>query len=56
MTGYAKKNRIKSIQERAFDEKKKPWLKFNPRFALTGLRTTGPRAIPLFRDGLQNLL
>ena len=52
MTGYSKKNRIKSIQERAFDEKKKPWLKFNPRFALTGLRTTGPRAVPLFRNGL----
>ena len=32
----------KIIRESTFDEKKKkPGLKFNPRLALTGLRTTG---------------
>ena len=41
MIGYS--TRIeKIIRESAFDEKKKkPGLKFNPRLALTGLRTTG---------------
>ena len=33
----------KIIREKAFDEnKKKPGLKFNPRLAVTGVRTTGP--------------
>ena len=33
----------KIIRESAFDKKKKkPWLKFNPGFALSGVRTTGP--------------
>ena len=39
-------NRIEKInRESAFDKKKKkkkPGLKFNPRLALTGVRTTGP--------------
>ena len=39
--GYSKRIE-KIIRESAFDEKKKkPGLKFNPRLALTGLRTTG---------------
>ena len=44
MIGYSK--RIEEIiGESTFDkyeEKQKPWLKFNPVFALTGVRTTGP--------------
>ena len=41
MIGYSKRIE-KIIRESAFDEKKKkPGLKFNPRLALTGLRTTG---------------
>ena len=41
MIGYSKRIE-KIIRENAFDEKKKkPVLKFNPRLALTGLRTTG---------------
>ena len=33
----------KIVRENAFDERKKrPGLKFNPRLALIGLRTTGP--------------
>ena len=43
MIGYSKKN-VEIIRESAFNEKKKkPRLKFNPRSALTGVRTTGPR-------------
>ena len=43
MTGYAKKIE-KIIRESASDKKKKkPRLKFNPRLALTAVRTTGPR-------------
>ena len=41
MIGYAKKIE-KSVQESAFDKKKKPGLKFNPGLVLTGVRTTGP--------------
>ena len=45
MTGYSKKTR-ESIRESAFDKKKKkPGLKFNPWLALTGVRTTGSRAL-----------
>ena len=45
MIGYSKKNR-EIIRETAFDnKKKKPRLKFNPRLALTGFRTTGPWGI-----------
>ena len=45
MIGYSKKNR-ENILEPAFDnKKKKPTLKFNPRLALTSVRTTGPRTI-----------
>ena len=43
MIGCSKKKR-KIIQENACDQKKKkPRLKFNPRLALIGLETTGPR-------------
>ena len=35
---------VKIIRESAFDKRRKnSGLKFNPRLALTGLRTTGPR-------------
>ena len=35
-----------TILESAFDKKKKkPGLKFNPGLELTGVRTTGPRAL-----------
>ena len=45
MIGYSKRIE-KIIRESAFDEKKKkPGLKFNPRLALTGLGTTGARAL-----------
>ena len=45
MIGYSEKNR-ENILETAFDnKKKKPRLKFNPRLALTGVRTTEPRTI-----------
>ena len=45
MIGYSKRIE-KIIRESAFDEKKKkPGLKFNPRLALTGLRTTGARSL-----------
>ena len=41
-----KRNIEKTILESAFDKKKKkPGLKFNPGLALTGVRTTGPRAL-----------
>ena len=44
MTRYFKNNR-EIIRDSAFDKKKKKrWLKFNPGLALTGIRTTGPRA------------
>ena len=43
MIGYSKRIE-KIIRESAFDEKiKKPWLKFNPGLALTGVQKTGPR-------------
>ena len=60
MIGYAKKIE-KIIRESAFDKKKKkPGLKLNPRFALTRVRTTGPRVIfqikPKFFQVLYQLL
>ena len=46
MIGYSDtlKRKEKIIRKSAFDnKKKKPGLKFNPRLALTDVRTTGPR-------------
>ena len=46
----------KIIRESAFDKKKKkPGLKFNPRLALTGVRTNGPWTIKGFHLRGQHL-
>ena len=47
----------KIIRESAFDEKiKKRGLKFNPGFAQTGVRTTGPRVLQPFQEKLKTIL
>ena len=55
MIGYSKRIE-KIIRESAFDEKKKkPGLKFNPRLASTGLRTTGARSLVSSGTGRRGL-
>ena len=55
MIGYSKRIE-KIIRESAFDEKKKkPGLKFNPRLASTGLRTTGTRSLVSSGTGRRGL-
>ena len=55
MIGYSKRME-KIIRESAFDEKKKkPRLKFNPRLASTGLRTTGARSLVSSGTGRRGL-